>query len=494
MVSPSCMAQRLAAFFFRKSARVQVSFSLRRGVAAFFALSLSAGASYAQRPWSLAECIAYAREHSVSIKRQELALQEAKISSRQAMYGYLPSVGVGGSANTSHGRILDPTTYEYIENKTSTSVDASATLTVDLFAGFRRLHSQKLAELNLLATLADLKKARNDLSINVTAAYLEALFAEENVKLAAHKSKTLKQQEAKTLQMVNARTKTRGDLLHVQAQVSEAESEASAAQGQKQKAYLSLCRLLEVESYRDFRVAIPDSIDLPTANIEQTAAAVAAAAQRLPNIAGAQLRVSMAEKSVAVARADLYPTLSLSGGYGTTYSDAREKMALDEQDLPIMNDQNEPTYRKYLFADQVKDNANAHISLSLNIPVFNAWKTRSNIRLSKVALRRAEYDLLLAQKQLLQEVEQLIIEASVALQRYQASLTTVQASEEAFRYIEHKRDVNMATAVDYDVALDNLIKAQSTLIQTKYEYIFKSKVIDFYSGREIATGCFAEQQ
>ena len=479
--------------FFRRSARAQVSSSFWRGVAAFIALSFTPSALYAQRPWSLGECIGYAREHNVSVKRQELALQEAKVSSRQAMYDYLPSVGVGGSSSTSHGRILDPTTYEYIENKTSTSVDASATLMVDLFAGFRRLNSQRLAELNLLASLADLKKAQNDLALNVTAAYLEVLFAEENVKLAVHKVKTLKLQEEKTLQMVNANTKTQGDLLQVQAQVSEAESDSIAAHGQKQKAYLSLCRLLEVENHRDFRVVIPDSIGIPTAGITQTAADVVAAAQPLPDIAGAQLRVSMAQKSVAIARADLYPTLSLSGGYGSTYSDAREKMALDEQDLPIMNDQNEPTYRKYLFADQVKDNANAYISLSLNIPVFNAWKTRSNIKLSRVALRRAEYDLLLAQKQLLQEVEQALIEANVALRRYQASVAAVQAGEEAFRYIENKLNVNMATVADYDVALDNFIKAQSTLMQTKYEYIFKSKVIDFYSGREIATGCFAER-
>ncbi|MDR3365662.1 MAG: TolC family protein [Prevotellaceae bacterium] len=464
-----------------------------KGVETFFALCLTLGASHAQRPWSLSECIAYAKEHNVSVKRQELTLQEAKVSSRQATYSYLPTVGVGGSSNTSHGRILDPTTYEYIENKTSTSVDASVSLTVDLFAGFRRLNNQRLAELNLLASLADLKKAQNDLTLNVTAAYLEILFAEENVKLAESKVKTLKQQEAKTQQMVNARTKTHGDLLQVQAQVSEAESDASAAHGQQQKAYLNLCRLLEVEDYRSFRVATPDSADVLTADTTHTADDIVKAAQLLPDIAGAQLRVGMAEKSVAVAQSDLYPTLSLSGGYGTTYSDAREKMALDEQDLPILNDQNEPTYRKYLFADQVKDNANAYISLSLNIPIFNAWRTRSNIKLSKVALRRAEYDLLLAQKQLSQEVEQLLIETSVALRRYHSSVTAVKASEEAFRYIESKLNVNMATAVDYNVALDNLIKAQSTLMQTKYEYIFKTKVIDFYSGKEIATGCFAER-
>jgi outer membrane protein len=432
----------------------------------------------------------------VSVKRQELALQEAKVSSRQAAYDFLPTVGLGGSSSTSHGRILDPTTYEYIENKTSTSVDGSASLTVDLFTGFRRLHNRRLAELNLLASLADLKKAQNDLALNVTAAYLEALFAEENVKLAVRKANTLKLQEAKTLQMVNAHTKTHGDLLQVQAQVSEAESDAIAAQGQMQKATLSLRRLLELENPDSFRIATPDSIDMLNmlnADITQTAAAVVAAAQPLPDIAGAQLRVSMAQKNVAIAQSELYPTLSLSGGYGSTYSDAREKIALDEQDLPIMNDQNEPTYRKYLFADQVKDNANAYISLSLSIPVFNALRTRSNIKLSRVALRRAEYDLFLAQKQLLQEVEQLLIEANVALQRYHASVMAVEASEEAFRYIESKLDVNMATAVDYDVALDNLIKAQSTLMQTKYEYIFKSKIIDFYSGKEIATGCFAER-
>jgi outer membrane protein len=453
----------------------------------FLALCLAASVAQAQRPWSLAECIAYAKAHNVSIKRQELTLQEAKVSLQQAKYDYLPAISVGSNSNTSHGRVLDPTTYEYIENKTSTNVDAVVGLTLDLFSGFRRYNNLALTALSLRASLADTEKARNDLTLNVTAAYLEVLFAEENLTLAVHKVATIKIQEAKMEQMVNAHTKTHGDLLQIQAQRSEAESEVIAVAGQKQKAYLSLCRLLEVEDYRSFLIATPDAAGIFTSDALQTVDSVVSAAQHLPEITGAQLRVSMAEKSVAISRSDIYPTLTLSGGYGTTYSDAREKIKLNEDGLPIMSDQNEPTYQKYKFADQLKDNANAYISLSLNIPIFNSFKTSSSIKLHKIALRRAEHDLLLAQKQLAQEVEGLTIDANVALQRYHSSVAAVRASEEAFRYIESKLNANMATAVDYSIALDNLIKAKSALMQAKYEYTFKTKVIDFYSGKEIAT-------
>jgi outer membrane protein len=441
---------------------------------------------YAQRAWSLAECIAYAKEHNISIKEQELSRQESQLSMSQSKYDYLPTIGLSNHSQTTHKKVFETTTNEYIKSETTTDLDAALVANVDLFTGFKKIRRMELASLNFQASLANILKSQNDVTLNVTAAYFEILFAEESSKVAEHKIATIKLQEAKTTQLVKAKTKTIGDLLQIQAQLAEAENDIISVHGQKQKACLNLCQLLEIENYHDFQVLIPDTFEIVNVAYSARINAIVETAQVLPEITGAQLKISIAGKSIDIAKADLYPTLTLSAGYGSFYSDARKKMLLDEEGLPVMNDQNELTYRKYPFMGQIKDNVNTYIALNLTIPLFDAFKKKSNVKINQIAKQRAEYELFLAQKQLTKTIEELFIDADVAFQRYQSSLTAVKSSEEAFRYVENKFNANMATSVDYYIALDNLIKSQSALVQAKYEYIFKTKLIDFYSGKSIS--------
>lgn len=143
-------------------------------------------------------------------------------------------------------------------------------------------------------------------------------------------------------------------------------------------------------------------------------------------------------------------------------------------------------YTRYPFMDQIRDNASSYISLSLNIPIFHSRQSKNKVRMNRIAKQRAEYDLILTQKQLDKDVQQSLIDARTALQKYYSSKVNVATNEESFHYVQQKLAVGAVTYVDYQVAVDNFIKAKSQLSQAKYEYIMREQILNFYKGDEIS--------
>jgi outer membrane protein len=342
---------------------------------------------------------------------------------------------------------------------------ASVSAGMDLFGGMRNLHSLRRSELNLEATLLSIEKAKNDLALNVTAAYLDVLFAEERVMIADAHIKTLQMQVEQSQQMVDAGKSTMSDLLQIQSQLADAEYQRISTRNQRQLAYFSLCQLLEIDDYADFSVITPESLTIDTAVALPSTDNVMNAAQDLPQIGRAKLDVEIADRSVRFARSSYYPTLSLSAGYSTSVS---------ERMIKEMN-----------FNSQFRNNAGGSVSLRLSIPIFNSLSTRNNVKAQKIAYRAAEYDMLLAQKQLNREVQQAFIDATGAAEQYNSATQNVSTNEESFRIMEQRYNLGAASPVDYSMALYNLINARSQLAQAKYQYIFKTKILDFYMGSPI---------
>ena len=377
----------------------------------FGATQLSA--QEAQR-WTLEECIAYAFEHNIEVKQAELDVQTKRLTRSDAGWAYAPDISASSSYSFSSGRVLDPTTYEFVEhqsvNGTSTSVGASVTL----FNGMRNLHNLERSRLDLRAALLGVEKARNDIRLNITAYYLEILCAEENIRNAEQTVETLKIQEEKTRKSVEAGKVTSADLLQIRSQLANAENTLLSAR---------------------------NSYDI-------------------------------ARRDLRIARSSYYPTLSLSAGYGSSYSDARQKM--------FMNPDGTYRYEAYPFAEQYKDNASSYISVSLNVPIFGRLMTRHNVQRQKIAVRQAEYALRTTEKQVNKEATQALIDSRTAWDKYLSSQKYVASAEEAARQMEQRYNLGAATVVDYNTALDALVEAQVQLLQAKYEYIFKTEIIRFY--------------
>ena len=204
-------------------------------------------AQEAQR-WTLEECIAYAFEHNIEVKQAELDVQTKRLTRSDAGWAYAPDISASSSYSFSSGRVLDPTTYEFVEhqsvNGTSTSVGASVTL----FNGMRNLHNLERSRLDLRAALLGVEKARNDIRLNITAYYLEILCAEENIRNAEQTVETLKIQEEKTRKSVEMGKVTSADLLQIRSQLANAENTLLSARNSYDIARLNICQLLEIIS------------------------------------------------------------------------------------------------------------------------------------------------------------------------------------------------------------------------------------------------------
>lgn len=150
-------------------------------IISFFTVACSSG--YAQKKWTLEECIQYAKDNNIQIKQQSLDIDDAKLVKKQAILNYFPSIGVGSDYNTTFGRVLDPTTYEFVENRVGSDVNISSQASVNVFSGMNNLHTKRRSNLNIHIAMENIEKIKNDLSLNVTKSYLELLIAEENVKI-----------------------------------------------------------------------------------------------------------------------------------------------------------------------------------------------------------------------------------------------------------------------------------------------------------------------
>ncbi len=426
------------------------------------------------RPWTLAECIAWARDNNIQILQQELYAKDAEMAVSQAKLNYIPSLSAGGNYNTTFAESLDPVSG--VTQGSYSSISASASLSTDLFAGFKKLHNLRRADLSLRETLMSIEKAKNDLELNVTAAYLDILSAEERVHISQAQQETLQLQVDNSQKLVDAGKSTLGDLLQLQAQLADVKQQLLQNENQRILAYFNLCQLLEIEDFMNFRIITPEQVTIITDSAFSSTREIIEAAQALPQIEGAKLGVEIAERDIKIAKADHYPSLRFSAGYGSSYSTNQSK---------AIPDPNNPTgyiYEKYPFGEQIRDHASPSISLSLSIPIFNSFQTRNNVRSKRIALQRADYNMMLAQKQISKDIQQAFIDATGALEQYNSAVANVSTNEEAFRIVEQKFNLGAATPIDYSIALYNLTNSRAQLSQAKYQYVFKSKILDFYKG------------
>jgi outer membrane protein len=224
---------------------------------------------------------------------------------------------------------------------------------------------------------------------------------------------------------------------------------------------LNLAQLLELESYTNFDIETPDLPEIQAqASIVGATGVFAKAVESRPEIKSADYQLRSAETQLKIAKGALYPTLSAFGGIGDRYSSSYDAS----------------------FLDQLKGNSGENLGLSLDIPIFSKFQNRTNIENSKLQILNRKLELESAKKNLRKEIEQAYTNALAALKRYNANQVAVKSMQESFRYIEEKYSVGRVNSVEYNDAKSKLAIAQSDLIQAKYDFIFRSKILDFYNG------------
>lgn len=423
---------------------------------------LSAGSAMAQKQWNLKQCIEYAIEHNLTIKQQEAAKDESAVDLNTAKWSRLPDLNGSASHSFNFGRSLQmDNTYQQL-NAQNTGLNLSTS--IPLFTGMQIPNQIALSKLNLKAAVEDLNKAKEDISIQVTSAYLQVLFNEELAKVAheqvALSEEMLKQKTA----FFKVGKASEAELYEAKSRVAQDQLSAVQADNEYRLALLDLSQLLELPTPEGFGIVSPSIDEDKDFSILTSPADIYSEALLIkPSIKAAQYRVEGAQKSIRIAQSGYYPQLSLGAGIATSYYNVSGR-------------------ENGNFGSQLRDNFSQYIGLSLNIPIFNRFSTRNQVRKARIQQTTLNWQLEDAKKALYKEIQQAYYNAVNAESKFESSRTADEAAKASFNLMKEKYANGKATSTEFNEARTNWLKAVSDRIQAKYDYLFRTKILDFYKG------------
>jgi outer membrane protein len=431
-----------------------------------------------QKVWSLEECVKYAIDNNIQIKQQALQTRLQENTLEQSKLNLLPTLNGQATHNYSFNRTLDQTTYQYVDqNGQSNQFYLGGSM--NLFNGLQNYNTIRRNKYQLLASELDLQRIKDNISLNVALAYLQILLNNELVSTTTGQLQITKQQIQKTRKMYDAGSVAKGNLLQIESQAAGEELQLINLENQRDISYLNLTQMLELKSPEGFKIVIPlINVDTSTIISGKVEDIFMQAQGSRPEIKSAEMNLNATELDLKIAKGGRSPRLSMNHSVSTMYSNIRKKMLSID---PVTG----PVYGEYPFPEQFNDNMNYGLGFSLNVPILNGWQVNKNISNSKLNIENSQYALEGEKKQLYKNIQQAYADAVAALKKYTASIKAVASMEESFRYTEQKFNVGMVTPVDYSAAKTQLLNAQSDMSQAKYEFIFKTKVLDFYKGLPI---------
>jgi outer membrane protein len=454
--------------------------------------------------WTLERCIEHAFANNIQILQGELGVDMGEINREQRIAGTLPNLNAGATHGYNFGRTIDPFTNTFA-NQRIRSNSLFVGTNVTLFNGFQNLNSIRQSNIDLEAAKADLEQLRNDVALNVANAFLNVLFTDELIRIAKSNLQVTDAQVNRMGKMVDSGAMPRGFLLDLQAQQAQDEATLVQAENNRQIAVLILTQLLQLEpsEARNFEIVTPDLSNVNTIKMLPTAdAAVSNALNSFPEIRASQARLLSAEKGLVVARGMRSPSLDLRYSFGTGYSGANLQPVGDPINLGnvpigtvvgsndlVMSIQEVETFSDFAvkpFRDQIPDNLNQSLFFTLSIPVFNGRMAHSAVQRAKINLMSSELTLENTRNVLRQNVERAYADALAAKKSFEANAKALEASEEAMNYAESRYESGASNFVDYQASRTRLDAARANFLNAKFDFIFKSKIVDFYMGQPIS--------
>lgn len=463
------------------------------------AFLLISGSSLAQStPWTLEKCINHALTNNLQIRQSELNTEAAKTTAAQGKLDLLPTLNAGASHGYNWGQTIDPFTNQFATDRVQNN-SFSLSSSVTLFAGFQKQNTLKQRQYDYMAARFDNEKMQNDISMQIATNYLQVIYNQELFKIADNQFELTKLQVERVRKMVDVGQSPKSNLLDLQAQLANEELNRVNTENQLSISLLSLMQLLQIND-PNFSVETPS---LEANNLDQVGAdpmsVYNVAVTQRPEIKSSEYRMMSANKAKAAAIGTQSPRLTVSGSYGTGYSGNNKVGAGDTIIGTRYVGTTETTFENVFapsfgfekyevkpFRDQLDANLNQSLSFQLTIPLFNGWNTRTNVKRAKINFLNAEMQLEQSKQQLQQDIQRAHNDAVAALKQFQASKRAVSALEESFKYAQARYEGQLINTIDYTDAKNKLTKAQSDLLRGKFDFIFKSKVLDFYQGKPLA--------
>ena len=426
------------------------------------------------KQWTLRECCDYAVSHNISVRQQENQLRQRELQLSSAKSQRLPDLSASTSQNFSFGRGL--TAQNTYTNTNTSSTSFSLGSSVPLFTGFQIPNQVKLNQLNLEAATANLEKAKNDIRTQVAQAYVQILYDIEMVEVARRQIGIDSMQVARLQALVDNGKASGAELSQQRATLAQSQLTATQADNNLQLAILSMTQLLELPTPEGFSVVRPSlPTDTAVANstlytlhstLSSPDAIYAEALTVKPEVQSAQIGVKAAERNIDIAKAGYMPTLSLSGGLGTNYYTTSG-------------------FKSDGFGKQLKNNFSQYIGLNLSVPIFNRFQTRNSVRSAEIDRENQLLQLDNTKKTLYKEIQQVYYNAVAAQAKCESSAAAARSSQDAFTLMQAKYENGKANITEFNESKNNYLRAESDLVQARYEQLYQQALVRFYQGKSL---------
>ena len=419
------------------------------------------------KQWTLPECINYAIEHNISLKQRENTRRQNEVSLNTAKNSRLPDLNAGVSENLGFGRSLGMDNTYSKNNTSNTSFQISTS--VPLLTGNRIPNTIKFNQLNLEASTADLERARNDIRTQIAQQYIQIVYDTEILAVAKRQIGIDSLQLYRLQEMERNGKATLTEVLQQKSTMEQSRLTATQAENTYRLDLLALSQLLELPSPEGFSIVIPtlpnnygSLINVNPEIIYQEAIAVK------PEVQAEQLRLKASDANILIAKSAKYPTLSFNAGLGTNY-------------YKTLNG----NYKQDSFGSQIKNNFSQSLGLQLNVPIFNRYATRNSIKSASIDKENQQLALDNVKKTLYKEIQQVYYNTIAAEAKYKSSLQAEVTSKDAFNLTQSKYENGKATITEFNESKNNMMKAESDLVQARYQLIYQKALIDFYRGKEL---------
>ena len=460
-----------------------------------FSCFLTLGVAAQQGGWTLQQCIEHAFKNNIGVLQAGVNSQISKVNYDQTKAGILPTLNAGATHTYNIGKTIDRYTNTFA-NATVLSQNFYLGTQVTLWSGLSQYNSIKQNEYSYMASKETVEQRKNDLALNIATNFLQVIYNQEMIKIAQSQYDISSEQLARTKILVEAGSLSKSNEYDVNAQLANDNYTLISAKNNYNLALLSLKQLLNLDTLNSFSVVKP-VFDEPSSNIANVSVieVYQVALKNQHNVKSAEFNLLSTEKSLAAAKGRISPTLSFSGSIGTGYSGLGQRVVgykptglynvyATNSGTPIL-DPNEisiPVLEKTPFMDQFKGNVNKSLGFTLNIPLFNGLSTYAAVKTAQLQSLNAKYSYDLTKQQLFKTLSQAHADAMASFNKYNAAKMAQEASEQAMTFAKQKYDVGAISAFEFSTAKNRVLKAQSDALNSKYDFIFKLKVLDFYQG------------
>ena len=434
-------------------------------------------ASAQAKKWTLEECVVYAVENNLTVAQFELDLESVYLEKSDAVGNFLPTLNANTSFSSNTGFSINPTN-NLPTNSTQNNVSAGINTGVTLFDGLRNVHRLNRAKINAIANQYRLDDLKDDIRLQVAIAYLDVLSNKEALKVAKAQYVVTEQDVKRITELVESGVVPKGDLLEIEATAAGQEQTIVNNEGRVQISKIGLAQLLQISDYENFDVS-DETFSVPISDIlNNSPSTIFAKALEFRNdIKLSKSNVELAEKDLEISKGALSPTIGAFANYGTRYSDVAQ--------IPGPDSGFPPEFFTPSFKDQLWIFDGVSYGVQLNVPIFNGFSVKNGIKRSKIALESAKLQLEQDKLELENVINQAYVDVNTFYKAYEAAEKTLDARSLAYQYSKERFDVGLMNAFEFGQAQARVDNAAAEVVRTKYAYIFRLKILEFYFGMPI---------